>query len=74
MRESRCPPPIPHVQTQLALRITRRLLRLAVRVGVRRFSPILCRGDGCLAHWACWDRGPVGLDVGPRAHSNQRVQ
>eukprot|EP00969_Alexandrium_andersonii_P285981 12643628-Alexandrium_andersonii.AAC.1 len=47
-------------------------LRLAVRVGDLRLSPILSRGKARLACWACWDRGPLGLDDGPRAQFDQR--
>eukprot|EP00969_Alexandrium_andersonii_P128225 5666195-Alexandrium_andersonii.AAC.1 len=28
-------------------------------------------GEGRLAHWARGDRGPLGLDFGPRAHIDQ---
>eukprot|EP00969_Alexandrium_andersonii_P101981 4501690-Alexandrium_andersonii.AAC.1 len=60
--------PIPQVQAQEAPREARRLLHLAVRPEGFRLSPIRSRGEGRLAHWARWDRGPLGLDAGPRAH------
>eukprot|EP00969_Alexandrium_andersonii_P063658 2803160-Alexandrium_andersonii.AAC.1 len=55
---------------QEAPREARRLLRLAVRQGGSpTFADSEPRGGrvGPLG-WACWDRGPLGLDFGPRAH------
>eukprot|EP00969_Alexandrium_andersonii_P096861 4276012-Alexandrium_andersonii.AAC.1 len=47
----------------------RRLWRPAPKPGSLRRSPILCRGEGCPANWACWGRGLLGLVLGP----NQKV-
>eukprot|EP00969_Alexandrium_andersonii_P347189 15350293-Alexandrium_andersonii.AAC.1 len=66
--------PIPQVQTQEAPREARRLLRLAMRQGGLRLLAIRSRGEGRLARWACWDLRPRGLDVGPRAHVDQRAK
>eukprot|EP00969_Alexandrium_andersonii_P118373 5235395-Alexandrium_andersonii.AAC.1 len=63
--------PIPQAQKQEASREARRLLRLAVRQGWSPTSSVRSRGEGCLARWACWDRGPLGLHFGPRARFNQ---
>eukprot|EP00969_Alexandrium_andersonii_P260249 11506420-Alexandrium_andersonii.AAC.1 len=49
--------PIPQVKMQEAPCEVRRLLRLAVRQGSVRLSPIQSRGEGCLARWARWDCG-----------------
>eukprot|EP00969_Alexandrium_andersonii_P326667 14434663-Alexandrium_andersonii.AAC.1 len=40
-------------------------------MGVSDFSR---RGEGRLARWACWDRRPLGLDFGPRAHFDRRAK
>eukprot|EP00969_Alexandrium_andersonii_P356089 15445818-Alexandrium_andersonii.AAC.1 len=42
--------------------------------GGLRLSPIRSCGEGRLACWACWDRGPLGLDFGPRAHFDQTLK
>eukprot|EP00969_Alexandrium_andersonii_P292570 12931064-Alexandrium_andersonii.AAC.1 len=59
---------------QEAPREARRLLRPAVRHEGLRRSPIRSRGEGIVARWACWDRRPLGLDCGPRAHFDQRAK
>eukprot|EP00969_Alexandrium_andersonii_P128003 5656631-Alexandrium_andersonii.AAC.1 len=62
---------VPQVQEQEGPREARRLLRLAVGQGGLRLPPIRSRGEGRSARRARWDRHPLGLDFGPRAHVDQ---
>eukprot|EP00969_Alexandrium_andersonii_P065516 2887575-Alexandrium_andersonii.AAC.1 len=52
-----------HVKTWAA-NIARRLLRLAVRQGGLRLSPIRSRIEGRVARWACWTAAPSGWILG----------
>eukprot|EP00969_Alexandrium_andersonii_P137642 6086792-Alexandrium_andersonii.AAC.1 len=45
-----------------------------MRAGGLQLSRIPSRGEGPLARWECLDCGPLGLDIGPRAHFDQRVK
>eukprot|EP00969_Alexandrium_andersonii_P263762 11658597-Alexandrium_andersonii.AAC.1 len=40
-------------------------------MGVSDFSPIPSRGEGRLAHSACWDRTPSGWILGPELTSTR---
>eukprot|EP00969_Alexandrium_andersonii_P053911 2372257-Alexandrium_andersonii.AAC.1 len=53
---------------------TRRLRRSVLKPRGLRPSPIPSRGEGHLAHWACWDRVPLGLGLGQISDFDPRVR